>query len=109
MSKSKYDRSSVTQMFEGVNTFDGALQSKWLFQPVEDNLPDQVFDTEEEACAAQRAYRQQRGYNPITGSIVLLDALKLALTEIQNPGAARSRGLNIVETLKQIIKEHDDC
>jgi len=39
----------------------------WLFE-TDEELSE--FDTEEEACAAQRAYRAAHGFNPITGEKV---------------------------------------
>jgi allophanate hydrolase subunit 1 len=39
----------------------------WLFE-AGDNL--RFFDTEDEACAAQRAYRAANGFDPLTGEPV---------------------------------------
>ena len=47
---------------------DAEYQNKflcpWLFES-EDGILE--FETEKDACAAQRAYRGRKGYNPITG------------------------------------------
>lgn len=37
----------------------------WLFDSDEDGL--QAFKTEDDACQAQRDYRQAHGFHPITG------------------------------------------
>lgn len=38
----------------------------WVFEC--DDYEDQFFATEEEACAAQREWRQAHGFDPITGA-----------------------------------------
>ena len=60
------DHSSVSQ-YDGEGTLDGLLTGSWLFQPDSDDFGDLVFATENEACAAQQAYRMARGFDPITG------------------------------------------
>lgn len=39
---------------------------KWLF--VIHRQDEQLFDTEDEACEAQREYRKQHGFDEITGN-----------------------------------------
>lgn len=57
-----------------LSTLDAHIAGKldptkpWLFDNDEDGLTQ--FGTEEEACAAQRAYRTKNGFDPITGARV---------------------------------------
>lgn len=41
------------------------FSKEWLFDTDDGTLQ---FDTEEEACAAQRDYRERHGFDPITGA-----------------------------------------
>lgn len=61
------DESAVIDVSSLDREYREAIGKPWLFQPESDDEPDQSFDTEEEACAAQREYRIVRGFHPITG------------------------------------------
>lgn len=43
-------------------------EKPWCFD--HNHGPTEFYATEDEACAAQRAYRQQHGFDPITGDPV---------------------------------------
>lgn len=60
------DNSSVfhREMLDDPDEF-GTEATPWCFD--HDHGPTEFFATEDEARAAQRAYRTQRGFDPITG------------------------------------------
>lgn len=43
----------------------GSEKTPWIFDC--DELPIAFFATEDDACAAQRAYREAHGFDPMTG------------------------------------------
>lgn len=66
--KWRMDNSSVfpIEMLDEEHKKDLNPAYPWLFDSDEDGL--QAFKTEDEACQAQRAYRQFYGFDPITGT-----------------------------------------
>lgn len=62
-----HDESAVIEVASLDAEYQDEIGKPWLFQPDDDDEPDQAFDNEEEACAAQREYRIARGFNPHTG------------------------------------------
>lgn len=62
------DNSSVfpVEMLGDLEKWEALFPGKpWLFDT--DEFSVQAFSTEDEACAAQRAYRVERGFDPMTG------------------------------------------
>jgi hypothetical protein len=62
------DNSSVfhVDMLDDIDEWTERFPGRpWLFDT--DESPVQAFATEDEACAAQRAYRVAKGFDPITG------------------------------------------
>lgn len=66
------DNSSVfhIEMLDDLEVWETRFPGKpWLFDTDESSV--QAFATEDEACAAQRAYRASKGFDPMTGDAVL--------------------------------------
>lgn len=58
--------------------YQANFNKPWLFE--DENGIIQQFETEEEACAAQRDWRLNNGFHPVKGTHLELDAKGLALT-----------------------------
>lgn len=61
------DQSAVIEVASLDREYREEIGKSWLFQPGNEDEPDQAFDTEAEACSAQRQYRIAHGFNPMTG------------------------------------------
>lgn len=67
------DNSSVfhVEMLDDATQWEAKFPGKsWFFDC--DEAPVRAFATEDEACAAQRAYRAARGFDPITAALYTL-------------------------------------